>query len=171
MGAVVGGGQISEEDEADSHSVSPHRRVHGRRQRVLELQPVRLDRYAEASKRLLIRPSGSAVSYLALSRGRNIFTAAAVSPPAAPSHLVRLVVDERVVAARQRALQGVVEVRVADARTVEARKEIGDESEEEREVREDEFGQVHVTEGSVGGGVGRKWVKGAFLCERSTTFN
>ena len=46
MGAVVGGGQISEEDEADSDNVSPHRRgVHGRRQLVLELQPVRFDRY------------------------------------------------------------------------------------------------------------------------------
>ena len=44
--AVVGGGQISEEDETDCHSVSLHRRgVHGRRQRVLELQPERLDRY------------------------------------------------------------------------------------------------------------------------------
>jgi len=45
----------------------------------------------------------------------------------------------------QSVLDGVVEVRIANARTVESRKQIVDESEKQRNVVVDELGKIHVS--------------------------
>ena len=59
-----------------------------------------------------------------------------------------LIGEHGVASIHQYRLHGIIEVRVAYPGTVEAREEVGDETQEERNVLKDELGQVHVSQGS-----------------------